>query len=345
MSDRTRLTRRELLKLASMAAPAALLAACAPRLTPETAVPATPHGPGATATAQPPTATPVPPTATPVPPTVAPTAVPATATVAPTEAPAGPIAPEMVLVEAGSFEMGSETGYADEQPVHTVRVTRPFLIGRYEVTFEEYDRFCGEAGKARPDDRGYGRGKRPAMGADWYEAAAFCNWLSQKQGLAPCYSGAGKSTTCDFSAGGYRLPTEAEWEYAARGGQQGRGTTYAGSDNPDEVGWYAANSDGETHPVGEKLANELGLYDMSGNAFEWCWDWYGEDYYAASPANDPQGPPPPMTTKPWEFVRVRRGGNWREGGESMHITTRSYDSASYAGENGFRLVRTGALPS
>jgi formylglycine-generating enzyme required for sulfatase activity len=178
------------------------------------------------------------------------------------------------------------------------------------------------------------------MGVDWYDAAAFCNWLSDKEGRTPCYSGAGKGTACDFSADGYRLPTEAEWEYAARGGQQGRGTKYAGSDNPDEAGWYAANSDGRTHPVGEKLPNELGLYDMSGNAFEWCWDWYGEDYYASSPANDPKGPPAPMTTKPWELIRVRRGGNWRENAESMRTTTRSYDTASYPGENGLRLART-----
>jgi formylglycine-generating enzyme required for sulfatase activity len=339
MPTRIRLTRREFLRFASMAVPAALLGACAPELARQTAAPATPTV--APPTAIPATPTLAPPTAIPATPTLAPpTAIPATPTLAPSKEPARPIVPEMVLVEAGSFEMGSAAGYPDEKPVHTVAITRPFFMARYEVTFEEYDRFCQEAAHKKPDDRGYGRGRQPVMGVDWYDATAFCNWLSKKEGRTPCYSGSGKGMRCDFSAGGYRLPTEAEWEVAARGGQQSRGTTYAGSDNPDEAGWYAANSDGQTHPVGEKLPNELGLYDMSGNAFEWCWDWYGEDYYASSPADDPQGPPPPMTTKPWELVRVRRSGSWRENAESMRTTTRSYDSASYPGENGFRVART-----
>ena len=115
---------------------------------------------------------------------------------------------------------------------------------------------------------------------------------------------------------------------------------YAGGDNPDEVAWYADNSNGQLQPVGGKLANGLGLYDMSGNIFEWCWDWFDEGYYTVSPEHDPTGPPPPQNPKPWELIRVRRGGSWREDAVNIRSSVRSYDSIDYAGDNGFRLVRT-----
>jgi sulfatase modifying factor 1 len=273
--------------------------------------------------------------------TPTPTKVATTATAVPTPEEIDPIVPEMVLVEAGSFQMGSTDGGADEQPVHTVHITRSFYIAKYAVTFEEYDRFCDDTiGKSRPDDGGWGRGNLPVINVTWYDAVAYCNWLSEKEGLTPCYSGKGRLTQCDFSANGYRLPTEAEWEYAARGGPKSQGYIYAGSDNPDDVAWYADNSGGQMHPVGQKQPNELGLYDMSGNLFEWCWDWYGEDYYASSPASDPAGPPPPSTGVPWELNRARRSGSWREESDSIRTTCRSIDYASYVGDNGFRLVRT-----
>ena len=246
----------------------------------------------------------------------------------------------MVLVEAGDFEMGSTDGYADEQPVHTVAITKPFYIGKYEVTFEEYDIFCENTLRYnKPDDRGKGRGKRPVIGVDWYDAIEYCNWLSEKEGLSPCYSGKGKVTQCDFSVNGYRLPTEAEWEYAARGGQKSQGYIFAGSDNPDDVAWYGDNSGSATHSVGQKEPNEIGLYDMSGNMFEWCWDWYVEDYYYESDFADPLGPPRPQVENPWDLVRVRRSGSWRENSDSIRTTTRSLDGPSYPGDNGFRLVR------
>jgi sulfatase modifying factor 1 len=246
-----------------------------------------------------------------------------------------------------SFEMGSTDGRADDQPVHTVRLTRPFLLGKYEVTFDEYDLFCQEIGSNRADDAGFGRGRVPVQNVDWYGAVAYCNWLSEKHALTPCYSGKGKGTQCDFTADGYRLPTEAEWEYAARGGRKSQGYTHAGSNDPDKAGWYEANSGGRTHEVGGKASNELGLYDMSGNVFEWCWDWYAVDYYASSPADDPQGPSTPPSLKPWELTRSRPSGCWREDAASIRTTTRSFDTASYPGENG--LVPSGAhclkLPS
>jgi formylglycine-generating enzyme required for sulfatase activity/imidazolonepropionase-like amidohydrolase len=249
-----------------------------------------------------------------------------------------PIYPQMILVEAGSFKMGSDRGHPGEGPVHTVSLTRPFLIGQYEVTFDEYDRFCDdEVGRVSLRDDGRGRGDRPVFGVTWADAIAYCNWLSEKAGLTPAYSGKGKLVHCDFSADGYRLPTEAEWEYAARGGQQSRNHLYAGGDDPDQVSWYVTNSDGAAQPVGLKTPNELGLHDMSGNGWEWCWDWYGEGYYAAVPAIDPSGPPTGSD-------RVRRSGGWSQDADALRTTFRSADGPSYPGSNGLRLVRTVTFP-
>ena len=308
------MSRRDFLRLTGIATSAIILEACAPEVPVITEIP--------------PTATILPPTKTPVP------------TVTPTQQPIQAIYPDMVLVEAGSFQMGSTDGYAHEQPVHTVLISKSFYIAKYEVTFEEYDRYCDDTHGNKPDDRGWGRGAQPVIHVDWNDAVAYCNWLSEKDGLSPCYSGKGKMVECDFSANGYRLPTEAEWEYAARGGQNSQGFLYAGSDNPEEVAWYADNSNDKLHPVGEKGPNELGLYDMCGNMFEWCWDWYDQNYYVASPPSDPLGPPPPQDPQPWEFVRVRRSGSWREDAENVRVSARSFDGIDYPGDNGFRLART-----
>ena len=300
MSKRHTFSRREFLKMVGVAVSATTLGACASQASTKT-----------TPTAVPPQPTPE----------------------------VEPVIPEMVLVEAGSFEMGSADGLPDEHPVHTVHITRPFYIGKYEVTFEEYDRFYHDAigaGVRKPDDEGWGRGNRP-VAVTWYNAVAYCNWLSEKEGLTPCYSGGGRATRCDFSANGYRLPTEAEWEYAARGGQKSQGYKYAGSDNLDDVAWYGDNSDGQTHPVGQKQPNELGLYDMSGNLWEWCWDFYGEDYYASSPSSDPDGPASVTDTS---LERVKRGGYVTLDSNSLRTTCRSAGSTIYWPGEGFRLVRT-----
>lgn len=322
MSTQNQLSRRRFLQVAGITASAAMLEACVPQRRIEfTPTPlATVASPEPTPTEAKPTATTTKLPPTPTPP--APTTEPARAT-------GEPMTFEMALAEAGSFKMGSTRGLEDERPVHTVKMTRPFYVAKYAVTFEEYDRF--RPNKAQ--DGGWGRGKRPVMGVDWNDAVAYCNWLSKQQGLTPCYSGGGKTIKCDFSANGYRLPTEAEWEYAARGGQKSKGYLYAGSDNPDDVAWHAGNSSDQTHPVGLKLPNELGLYDMSGNLWEWCWDWYGEDYYASSPINDPTGPVSGSE-------KVRRSGSWREAADYVRTTFRSAGSPSYPGANGFRLVRT-----
>ena len=248
-----------------------------------------------------------------------------------------PIFPQMVMIKPGSFQMGSLDGLDSEQPVHQVTLTRPFSMAAYAVTFDEYDLFCADTPHNKTDDRGWGRGKQPVIHVNWYDAVDYCNWLSEKSCLTPCYNGSGKNITCDFDANGYRLPTEAEWEFAARGGLQSNGYRYAGSDDPDEVAWYATD---QAHPVGLKQPNELGLYDMSGNLFEWCWDWYLMDAYTGEAQTDPIGPPTPQSTTPWDLNRSRRGGSWREDAINIRIASRSSDIITYEGDNGLRVCRS-----
>jgi len=239
---------------------------------------------------------------------------------------------DFILVEGGTFSMGSTSGdNIDEQPVHSVTVNG-FYMSKYEVTFEQYDRFCNDTGISKPDDDGWGRGTMPVINVSWYDAVEYCNWLSEKEGLTPCYSGRGETISCDFSANGYRLPTEAEWEFASRGGNNSRGYKYAGSDDPDAVAWYWDNSSSKTHPVGEKDPNELSLYDMSGNVYEWCWDWY--EYYDNSPLVDPEGPSTGS-------LRVLRSGSWRHRAKFIYSARRSnYYPVQREYSIGFRLVRT-----
>jgi formylglycine-generating enzyme required for sulfatase activity len=324
MAQYHQLSRREFMRLASVTASATVLSACAPR----------------TLTTIAPTATVVQPQPTS---TTAPTATAAPTETAPPPQPTPkrqvkPIPPEMVLVEAGSFQMGSADGASDERPVHKVEITRSFYIAKYEVTFEEYDLFYSDtlgSGIKRPGDEGLGRGKRPVP-VTWLDAIAYCNWLSEKEGLALCYTGKGRATKCDWTANGYRLPTEAEWEYAARGGKKSRGCKYAGSNNPGDVAWYEANSQDHSHPVGQKQPNELGLCDMSGNLWEWCWDYYRGDYYATSPSADPQGPTSPQDSS---LERVKRGGYFTLDPSNLRATCRSAGSTTYWPGEGFRLVR------
>jgi formylglycine-generating enzyme required for sulfatase activity len=139
---------------------------------------------------------------------------------------------------------------------------------------------------------------------------------------------------CDFNASGYRLPTEAEWEYAAKGGNKNYlSYEYSGGDSVDRVAWYDGNSGGSTHPVGTKQANDLGLYDMSGNVYEWCWDWYGT--YGSENQNNPAGPASPGTS------RVARGGSWFNEVRGVRLSNRYYGTPSYRLIIlGFRLVRS-----
>ncbi len=234
---------------------------------------------------------------------------------------------DLVFVESGSFSMGSEEGNASEKPAHAVEVNG-FYIGKYEVTQSQWIEIMG----AKPIlDKGAGD-KNPIYNVSWSEAVDFCNKLSMKEGLTPCYTGSGAGTECNFSANGYRLPTEAEWEYAARGGNRSGKFLYAGSNNEEEAGWYSGNSGGATHEVGLKAPNELGLYDMSGNLWEWCWDWYDAKFYNSSPSKNPAGPDSGI-------YRVLRGGGWAIFANALRCTNRYYGAHRSDSSTGFRCVR------
>ena len=191
---------------------------------------------------------------------------------------------DMVLVDGGAFRMGNTfgNGNADERPVHSVIISS-FYLGKYEVTQKQWREVMGSAPPR------YSGGDMPVEAVSWYDAVQYCNRLSSKNGLNPCYSINGTDVTCDFTKNGFRLPTEAEWEYAARGGARSQGYQFSGGNEIDAVAWYSANSRGKLNPVGGKRPNELGLFDMTGNLWEWCWDWHGS--YPAAPQGDPQGPP------------------------------------------------------
>ncbi len=247
----------------------------------------------------------------------------------------------MVFVEGGTFQMGSNSGASHEKPVHSVTVSS-FYIGKYEVTQSEYSTVTGK-------DPSFLKGDSlPVEMVSFYDAVEYCNELSRREGLSTAYN-INKSRqdsnnkaeydrlkwtiTVNWNADGYRLPTEAEWEYAARGGKMSRGYKYSGSNNSGDVAWNRDNSGGKKHPVGQKSANELGIYDMSGNICEMCWDWYGKTYYSSSSQRDPRGPASGEN-------RVVRGG-----GTGYDIFSRSasrgYCSPSGFGDGiGFRLVRS-----
>jgi len=250
-------------------------------------------------------------------------------------APTARPAPEgMVWVEGGTFRMGDTfgDGNSNEKPVHNVTVSG-FSIGKYEVTFDEYDAFCADTGKSRQDDQGWGRGRQPAINVSWNDAVEYCNWLSRKEDLRPVYTRSGNSVSCDWNADGYRLPTEAEWEYAAKGGSRSGGYKYSGENDPGTVGWYDSNSGGRTQPVGGKQGNEAGLYDMTGNVWEWCWDYWNETYSSAS-QKDPRGPSQ-------NSGRVNRGGSWYNDARFVRSTIRKFIGPDYKSFNlGFRLARS-----
>ena len=249
----------------------------------------------------------------------------------------------MVLVNRGSFQMGNvnndKEGDDDEKPVHTVTLTYDYWMGKYEVTFAEYDVFCNATGRSKPNDEGWGRVTRPVMNVTWWDAIAYCNWLSEKEGIAKAYDSNGnlldrngRTTTDITKVQGYRLPTEAEWEYAARGGIRPCVYKYSGSEILGEVGWFLSNSTRKTQPVGEKKANELGIYDMSGNVWEWCHDCYG--YYTKEKQKN-------KIIENRSNLRVQRGGSWYNVERHCCVFKRESGTPASALNNlGFRIART-----
>ncbi|MEZ4829454.1 MAG: formylglycine-generating enzyme family protein [Bacteroidia bacterium] len=252
--------------------------------------------------------------------------------------------PEMIFIKGGTFDMGSEK-YDNEKPVHKVTVS-DFWLGKTAVTVGQFAAFidatgyktnaekgdgsyiwtgsewkkkaginwrCNASGKVRPESEW----NHPIIHVSWNDAKVYCDWLSEQTGQK------------------WRLPTEAEWEYAAGGGSENR-TEYAGTNNESELGdyaWYTKNTkDTGTRPVGQKKPNRLGLYDMSGNVWEWCWDWYGS--YTSSDISNPQGPEKGTD-------RVSRGGSWLSFAEYCRVSLRRNLSPDYRSYFlGFRPVRT-----
>jgi len=253
---------------------------------------------------------------------------------------------ETVFVQGGSFFMGDgkNQGWMDERPQHRVTITYDYYIGKHEVTFEEYDHYCEETERSKPSDQGWGRGKRPVININWYDAQDYCNWLSEQKGYAKAYDDNGnflnrygEKTTEVSEVEGYRLPTEAEWEHAARGGIEKNDYTYVGSNDINDVGWFAENSNDQIQEVVLKEKNDLNLYDMSGNVFEMCQDWYAVDYYDRSPTEDPinlvEGSMP---------FRVQRGGCFRSESDLCRVTfrTSAFTPSVRSCLLGFRIVRT-----
>lgn len=215
---------------------------------------------------------------------------------------------EMVFIPGGTFQMGDTfgDGFSDEKPVHTVTVS-DFYLGKYEVTQKQWMEIMGS-------NPSYFKGdNRPVETVSWNNVQEFIRRLNARSG------------------GNYRLPTEAEWEYAARGGNKSKGYKYSGSNEVGAVAWYDGNSGSQTHPAGTKLPNELGLYDMSGNVWEWCQDWYGGYPYGSQ--INPKGPSSGQ-------YRVLRGGSWFNDGRDVRASNRDRSGPEVRSlSDGFRLAR------
>jgi formylglycine-generating enzyme len=249
----------------------------------------------------------------------------------------------MVFVPAGEFKMGSDSGESDEQPVHSVHLDE-FYIDKYEVTNLKYAAYLNEAladGEIGIVGMGTSVTKDGKKLIDLEADGSYCQ-ISYDGGTFVVDSGKENYPVIEvtwYGADAYakhygkRLPSEAEWEYAARGGSLSLGYTYSGSNNVGDVAWYSSNSNGHTYPVGQKQANELGMYDMSGNVVEWCADWYSIGYYSSSPTNNPQGPASGT-------YRVLRGGSWYVSAYWIRCASRqpTAPSSNYY-HTGFRCVR------
>ena len=256
----------------------------------------------------------------------------------------------LVQVMGGTFQMGSTSGSPLELPVHWVTL-EGFYIDRTEITYELWTEIRNWGLTHGYTDLPTGTNgynpigtNNPVTEVSWYDIVKWCNARSEKQGLTPVYYTSNSlSTVCrtrqldisadavKWTASGYRMPTEAEWEFAARGGTKSQGYKYSGSNSIDSVAWWVLNSGNDTHPVSTRGANELGMVDMSGNVWEWCWDWY--DSYGTSAQADPKGPVSGTS-------KLIRGGSCWSGWMNSTLTFRAYIGPSTSdSEVGFRCVR------
>ena len=221
--------------------------------------------------------------------------------------------PQMVVVTGGTFLMGDEEGDADERPAHLVSV-KTFYIATTETTVSQWQVFCRETHREMPEAPWFGlKPNHPIVNVSWDDAVAYCRWLKERTGKS------------------YHLPTEAEWEFAAKGGSKGKKQLYSGSLTPDSVAWYGGKSNG-TMPVATKSPNALGIFDLTGNVWEWCSDWYDATYYAKREKDNPHGPPSGR-------FHTLRGGAWDIGARNCRNTYRNPLSPSSRNHNkGFRVV-------
>jgi len=251
--------------------------------------------------------------------------------------------PGMILVQGGTFSMGDGLGLgvADALPVHQVTLSS-YYISKTEITQAEWQAVMG----SNPSE--FTGANRPVDKVNWYQAIDYCNRRSLKENLKPCYTIQGSNTpvswesgliSIDINADGYRLPTEAEWEYAAVGNDKNTSDRYSGSNNINEVAWYLSNSSGSTHDVAQKNPNSLGICDMSGNVWEWCWDYYGG--YSSNQQTNPLGPAEGEG-------RCLRGGSWffpnndpNQAAALCTVVFRSWRRPAFTDNNiGFRVCRS-----
>ena len=240
----------------------------------------------------------------------------------------------MIFVTGGSFTMGSSKGSPDEAPPHKVSVSS-FLMDKYEVTSAQF-----VTAQLPNPSHWHENLKNPVERVRWRDAKQYCNERSRLEKLTPCYNEKTADWDCDMKANGYRLPAEAEWEYAARAGADGD-YEFGGADRLRQHAWFGENGDQKTHPVGQKKPNRWGIHDLYGNVSEWCEDVYSPTYYQGSPAADPTGPPNTGA----DVRRVIRGGSWKSSAAQCRSSARQgektgdSDACFSTDYCGFRCVR------
>ncbi len=228
----------------------------------------------------------------------------------------------VVVIPSGKFVRGSDASSMNEQPAKEITISNSFYVSVNEVSQRLYEAVTNN-NPSRVQSI-----ELPVENVTWDNAVEFCNKLSQLQGLNSVYIITGADVTMNISKNGWRLPTEAEWEYVCRAGKT---SDFGGNGLIEDMGWYGNNSGLRMHPSARKLANDFGVYDMHGNVWEWCWDFYGESYYQSSPTTDPKGPNSGDR-------RIQRGGSWNDGFNFARSSNRNLPLKPI-GNTGIRLVR------